>query len=129
MDIYNKQMKYYNELLESYGDKELTKDDIKNIIAALAERGIDYYKDIAKTNNPYNDDNEDKIKEIAISLIRDDARKAFISLKKSKDAANWVNNAANGSKNYTYYDHSKHQWVEKINGAVTTPMKDIQATL
>jgi len=35
-------------------------------------------------------------------------------LKKAADnTGKWIDNAANGSNNYTYYDHNKHQWVEK----------------
>jgi len=55
-EMHKEQMDYYNELIESYGDKEITKADMDKIISALADKGIDYYKDIAKANNPYSDD-------------------------------------------------------------------------
>ena len=47
----DEKMEYYNQLLAAYGDKELTQEDIDAIIAALKEKGIDYYKDILGKDN------------------------------------------------------------------------------
>jgi len=57
--IHQEQMDYYNKLLASYGDKELTQEDINAIIAALKEKGIDYYIDILGKDNP-NGANDEK---------------------------------------------------------------------